>query len=675
MIEIGAKLEYLTNHLNQGLVGRSDVVNTALLGLLAGENTLLVGPPGTAKSQLARRISHALASEGDYDYFEYLLTKFSTPEELFGPLSLSELKQDRFCRKTDGYLPSVQVAFLDEIFKASSSILNALLTILNERTYHNGTAIVSAPLKTVIAASNELPEQSELQALYDRFLLRHYVDYLDGGDTARLFDVPAMPVIPLEYQLTAQDLATIKDEARYVSCPEPVQQLILTIWQNHKKAFADDAGESLSDRRLVKVINLLKVSAASNGRASVDYSDVLLLKDCLWNKPENKDKVTELVTNALKGQTNTNGSKTTTNKTASGGGTIKGYQGSGTQDDPFLIETIDHLKGLERPEIGRQGYHFLQVADIDCSSLSSDGWFDIEDFYGYYDGGYHLLSCGGEESRPIFMSLVKGEVKDLSLEIVYLAHSIDANDEPFLVSGCHANFILAVEINNAIIRKCFADSLAINLVENTIIDECKVDDGLILEDSFGNNITNCYVGGMSVRDDRFGFIASYAEHSVISNCYVQGNVKGSSSEVGYCCGIIGCCDEDNTVQTCAVGVISFDNDIDVRGRVAYLASDTTSLKNNISISSNTFGGDDKRSNGQDGKSIDPDLFNQYYFETSLGWDFDTVWQWNDLGGHPELQCFCKPRPTPKQATATPQALAGGADTITQQLNSNLWVRQ
>ena len=132
--------------MNQGLVEREATLKLALLTILAGENLVLIGPPGTGKSLVARRIASCFGqANGGDDYFEYLLTKFSTPEELFGPLSISELKQDRFKRNTAGYLPSVRLAFLDEIFKASSSILNALLTILNERIYHNGSKAVDCP--------------------------------------------------------------------------------------------------------------------------------------------------------------------------------------------------------------------------------------------------------------------------------------------------------------------------------------------------------------------------------------------------------------------------------------------------------------------------------------------------------------------------------------------------
>jgi MoxR-like ATPase len=169
---IADKLNAVFERLNRGLIERDTEIRLAVLGALSGEHLLLIGPPGTAKSEIARRLVRAIGGD---EIFERLLTRFSVPEELFGPLSLKALEDDRYERNTAKYLPTARVAFIDEIFKANSAILNSLLTILNERQFDNGTERVDVPLATLVGASNELPEGEELQALYDRFLLRRQV--------------------------------------------------------------------------------------------------------------------------------------------------------------------------------------------------------------------------------------------------------------------------------------------------------------------------------------------------------------------------------------------------------------------------------------------------------------------------------------------------------------------
>src|ERR1700730_14174136 len=171
---------------------RKNVIDGALCSILAGEHVLLLGPPGTAKSALARAIAQAFSGI----YFERLLTKFSTPEELFGPVSLKALENDKFARVVQGKLPAAEFAFVDEIFKATSAILNSLLALVNERVFHNDGAPIQCPLVTLFGASNELPEGKELEALFDRFLLRFDVGYLLRPANLKAVMLAPDPVLP-----------------------------------------------------------------------------------------------------------------------------------------------------------------------------------------------------------------------------------------------------------------------------------------------------------------------------------------------------------------------------------------------------------------------------------------------------------------------------------------------
>ena len=296
------KIEKNLEILNSGLVGKEKVMKLGLLSILSGENMILVGPPGTAKSEISRRLREILADSGSETYFEYLFTKFTTPEEIFGPLSIKQLQNDKFERNTEGYMPSSRIVFLDEIFKANSSILNTLLTILNERVFHNGLKREKTPLISLIGASNELPfENDELTALYDRFLIRAVVGYVSDDEIEELLDIKETDMeIPVEIKFTESDLNEIKNESEKVRVTSGIKRTIMQIRQEYNKIFAEDNHEIISDRKLVKMVKLLKVSAYLNGRDKVDFSDLMLLTNCLWNNPENIEKVTKLVLEAVK---------------------------------------------------------------------------------------------------------------------------------------------------------------------------------------------------------------------------------------------------------------------------------------------------------------------------------------------------------------------------------------
>lgn len=273
--------------LGRDLIERETPLRLAVLAALAGEHLLLLGPPGTAKSEIARRLRFAFH---DAQFFERLLTRFSVPEELFGPLSIKELEQDRYHRQTERYLPTAHVAFIDEIFKANSAILNSLLTLLNEREFDNGVERVRTPLLSVVGASNELPEGGELAALYDRFLLRFQVmpTSKDGfGRMLRLhergWEQPAAAL-----RLDPGTLAAVQASAREVEVPEDVLEMLQAL-----RSHLQDKQIYVSDRRWRKALKLLKVSAVTNGRKEVSVWDAWLLQHCTWSRPEEREVVFE----------------------------------------------------------------------------------------------------------------------------------------------------------------------------------------------------------------------------------------------------------------------------------------------------------------------------------------------------------------------------------------------
>src|SRR5262245_32333918 len=201
----------LIQPLKQCFVGRDEVIDLIALAVIAGEHLFLLGPPGTAKSALIRQFASAVRGH----YFEYMLTRFSEPNEIFGPIDIVRLREGTVATVTTGMLPEAEFVFLDELFNANSAILNNLLTVLNERVYRRGAETHQLPMLSLFSASNHLPDDEALQALFDRFLLRCHVDQLPREAMPRLLTAGwALESAPAaESTVSAADL---RDLARQV---------------------------------------------------------------------------------------------------------------------------------------------------------------------------------------------------------------------------------------------------------------------------------------------------------------------------------------------------------------------------------------------------------------------------------------------------------------------------
>lgn len=283
-----------TDPLKSRFVGRDEVIDLIALAAVAGEHLFLYGPPGTAKSLIVREFASAVHCR----YFEYLLTRFSEPNEIFGPVDLARLREGVVATVTTGMLPEAEFAFLDELFNANSAILNNLLTVLNERVYRRGAETHRLPLLSAFAASNHLPEDETLNALFDRFLLRCKVDSLPRSQLPALLTAgwaierDGKPADAEEHALSAHDLRDMARRARDVDLGGVLEAYSDAVMK------VRDLGVSLSDRRAVKVLKLVAASAVMCGRAAAAVSDLWVLR-YVWDRVEQIGPLGSLVSGLL----------------------------------------------------------------------------------------------------------------------------------------------------------------------------------------------------------------------------------------------------------------------------------------------------------------------------------------------------------------------------------------
>jgi MoxR-like ATPase len=264
---LASSIRLVADRASRGLVDRRTLVESTLLAAVAQEHVLVVGPPGTAKSQAVRQIAEAVGDR----YFEYLISKFTEPSEIFGAVDLAELRAGRVVVDTTDMLPEAQLAFLDEVFLGSSAILNTLLGILNERVYRRGHTIRSCPLRICVGASNAVPTDPTLAAFADRFLVRVFVErvadpFLDDLLTAG-WDVSRPPApADLEHTGGLLDVAAAFVDTVDLSLARPALAQAVRLLRRH--------GIELSDRRIVRAQRLVAAAAVLDGRDAASPADL-----------------------------------------------------------------------------------------------------------------------------------------------------------------------------------------------------------------------------------------------------------------------------------------------------------------------------------------------------------------------------------------------------------------
>lgn len=289
--EVVDRLSSILQHLKEKFIGKDDVIDLMGLCLASRENLFLLGPPGTAKSALVRELSKLLQGKT----FEYLLTRFTEPNELFGPFDIRRLRDGDLVTNTEGMLPEANLIFLDELLNANSAILNSLLMVLNEKIFRRGRETKALPVVLIVGASNHLPEDESLQALFDRFLIRVRCDYVDPALLSGVLEAgwkleatgsTEPPQISTEDIRALQSLIATVD----VSSIRPAYINLVEMLRN--------AGVAVSDRRAVKLQRLVAASALLCKRSKAIPSDMWVMR-YIWDTEEQQAIIAGIVNNVV----------------------------------------------------------------------------------------------------------------------------------------------------------------------------------------------------------------------------------------------------------------------------------------------------------------------------------------------------------------------------------------
>ncbi|HEX6190956.1 MAG TPA: AAA family ATPase [Chitinophagaceae bacterium] len=289
--ELIDRLKHILQHLKEQFVGKDDIIDLMGICLAGRENLFLLGPPGTAKSAMVRELSKLLNGKT----FEYLLTRFTEPNELFGPFDIRKLREGDLVTNTEGMLPEANLIFLDELLNANSAILNSLLMVLNEKVFRRGRENRPLPVIMIVGASNHLPEDEALHALFDRFLIRVRCENVDPAlmnnvleagwklEKKEMIDKPeilAEDVIQIQSMIGMVDLQDIRPA--YINLVEMLR----------------NAGVQVSDRRAVKLQRLIAASALLCKRTKAIPSDMWVMR-YIWDTEEQQEIITGIVNSVV----------------------------------------------------------------------------------------------------------------------------------------------------------------------------------------------------------------------------------------------------------------------------------------------------------------------------------------------------------------------------------------